>query len=73
MKTQDFDKAFDDGEDIAASIDRATARRPNLELKHVNVDFPAWMVEKPDKEAQRIGVTRQPVIKRWRAVRLGGM
>jgi hypothetical protein len=45
MKARDFDQKFDAGEDVSADIDWAKARRPNLALKRVNVDFPAWMVE----------------------------
>jgi len=41
-----------------------------LETRRVNVDFPAWMVESLDKEAKRLGVTRQSVIKMWIAERL---
>jgi hypothetical protein len=70
MKASDFDKKFDDGEDISEYIDFASARRPNLEPKRVNVDFPTWMVRELDSEAQRLGVTRQALIKLWIAERL---
>lgn len=71
MKANDFDKKFDAGEaDIVDDLNLATARRPNREAKRVNVDFPAWMVESLDKEAQRLGVTRQSLIKLWLADRL---
>lgn len=61
---------FDNGEDISAYSDLSKARRPNLEARRVNVDFPAWMVERLDKEARHLGVTRQSVIKMWIAERL---
>ncbi len=70
MKTSDFDKKFDDGKDITALLDLKNATRPNLEQKRVNVDFPAWMVREIDKEANRVGVTRQSLIKLWLADRL---
>lgn len=70
MKTSDFDKKFDDGKDITALLDLKNATRPNLEQKRVNVDFPAWMVKEIDKEANRVGVTRQSLIKLWLADRL---
>ena len=65
MKAKEFDKKFDDGEDIMEYVDLASARRPNLEPKRVNVDFPVWMVNSLDQEAKRLGVTRQSVIKMW--------
>ncbi len=65
MKAKEFDKKFDDGEDIMEYVDLASARRPNLEAKRVNVDFPVWMVNSLDQEARRLGVTRQSVIKMW--------
>jgi hypothetical protein len=70
MKAEDFDRRFDDGEDISSSLDLASARRPGLEQRRVNVDFPVWMVESLDREARRLGVTRQSIIKVWIAERL---
>ncbi len=71
MKATDFDKKFDAGvEDVIDDLDLASARRPLLETRRVNVDFPAWMVESLDREAKRLGVTRQSVIKMWIAERL---
>lgn len=71
MKANDLDKKFDDGdEDIVADFDLATAKRVNREQRRVNVDFPVWMIESLDKEASRLGVTRQSIIKVWLADRL---
>ena len=70
MKANEFDRQFDAGEDITDSLDMSRARRPNQETKRVNVDFPVWMIESLDKEAQRLGVTRQSIIKVWLAERL---
>ena len=70
MKAEELDKRFDAGEDIRDALDLAGARRPMLESRRVNVDFPAWMVESLDREARRLGVTRQSVIKIWIAERL---
>ena len=70
MKTQHLDERFDAGEDITADLEQTTARRPNLAPRRVNVDFPSWMVESLDREAKRLGVTRQSVIKMWLAERL---
>jgi len=70
MKTSDFDKKFDDGQDITVFLDLKKAIRPSLQQKRVNVDFPLWMVGEIDKEATRLGVTRQSLIKLWLADRL---
>jgi hypothetical protein len=70
MKAKDFDKQFDAGDDVSAFLDVEKARRPNQEPKRVNVDFPAWMVQALDREARRLGVTRQSIIKVWISERL---
>ena len=71
MKAKVLDKKFDDDkEDIVNEFDLLTIRRPNQAQKRVNVDFPTWMIESLDKEASRIGVTRQSIIKVWLAERL---
>jgi hypothetical protein len=71
MKAKDFDKKFDDGqEDIIDDIDLSSIRRVNQEQKRINVDFPAWVVASLDREAARIGVTRQSIIKVWLVERL---
>ena len=51
-------------------LDLAAARRPGYEQKRVNVDFPVWMIEALDREAKRLGVTRQSIVKVWIAERL---
>lgn len=70
MKANDFDTAFDNGESIIDQLDLSRQRRPELEQKRVNVDFPVWMIHQLDREARRLGVTRQSVIKMWLAERL---
>jgi hypothetical protein len=70
MKASDFDKKFESGEEMIDFLDLTKARRPGLEMKRINVDFPEWMVESLDKEAHRLGVTRQSLIKFWIADRL---
>jgi hypothetical protein len=70
MKAKQFDTKFDQGEDLSEALDLSRARRPNQEQRRVNVDFPAWMVESLDREAGRLGVTRQSIIKVWLAERL---
>ena len=70
MKAHQFDKKFDQGKDISKHLDLSNARRPKQEQKRVNVDFPLWMIQLLDKEAKRLGVPRQSIIKVWVAERL---
>ena len=63
MKATDLDKKFDAGEDITKHLDLSKARRPRQEQRRVNVDFPVWMIVLLDKEAKRLGVPRQSLIK----------
>ena len=70
MKAKNFEQQFDDGVDLTASLDLSKAKRVLQEQKRVNVDFPTWMVDSLDREATKLGVTRQSVIKVWLAERL---
>ena len=70
VKAGAFDRAFDAGEDVSGHVDWARARRPNLEARRVNVDFPAWVVDALDREAGLRGVPRQSLIKLWIVERL---
>lgn len=71
MKAKTFDRKFDENRrDILEDLDPASAKRPNQSPKRVNVDFPEWMIASLDKEARRLGVTRQSIIKIWLAERL---
>ena len=70
MKAKKFDEKFDEGQDISKYLDISKARRPEQEQKRVNVDFPLWMIHYLDKEAKRLGVPRQSIIKVWVADRL---
>jgi hypothetical protein len=70
MKAKDLDKKFDSGEDITEYLDLSRTKRPGQEQRRVNVDFPVWMIHSLDKEAKRLGVPRQSIIKIWIAERL---
>ena len=70
MKAEELDKKFDAGEDITEFLDLSEATRPGQEQKRVNVDFPIWMIHRLDKEAKRLGVTRQAIVKIWISERL---
>jgi macrodomain Ter protein organizer (MatP/YcbG family) len=65
VKAKDFDAAFDRGEDVTKYLDKSKARRVNAQLKRVNIDFPVWVIDSLDKEARRLGITRQSLVKMW--------
>jgi hypothetical protein len=70
MTAQEFEKRFDEGEDITPFIDRSSIRRPGMEARRVNVDFPEWIIEKLDLQSKLIGVSRQSLIKLWVSERI---
>jgi hypothetical protein len=70
MKAKEFDRKFDAGEDVTGHLDLSKIRKPVQEQRRVNVDFPIWMIQLLDKEAKRLGVPRQAIIKMWVAERL---
>ena len=70
MKAKDLEKLFDQGQDITKYIDLSKAVRPGEQTQRVNVDFPVWMIQALDKEAKRLGVPRQSVIKFWIAEKM---
>lgn len=70
MKAKKFQQQFEDGDDLTVSLDLSKAKRVLQEQKRVNVDFPTWMVDSLDREASKLGVTRQSIIKVWLAERL---
>ena len=71
MKARNFDKKFDNNkQDIIEDLDLSTLQRPNQKQKRINVDFPSWVIDSLDREASRVGVTRQSIIKLWLVERL---
>ena len=67
MKAKKFEQQFDGDVAITASLGLSKAKRVLQVQKRVNVDFPTWMIDSPDREASKLGVTRQSVIKVWLA------
>jgi hypothetical protein len=70
ISAEELDRRFDDGEDISGFLDWDKARRPGLAPRRVNVDLPEWMISELDRQATRIGVTRQSIIKVWLSERI---
>ena len=63
MKAKEFDAHFDAGENVTKHLNLVKTRRGGQEIRRVNVDFPVWMLNSLDKEAGRLGVSRQAVVK----------
>ena len=70
LTAKELDRRFDAGEDISEYLDWSKASRPGLEQRRVNVDLPNWMITSLDREAKRVGVTRQSIVKVWLAERI---
>ena len=70
ITAKELDRRFDAGEDIGKYLDWSKATRPGLEQRRVNVDLPVWMISSLDKEAKRVGVTRQSIVKMWLSERI---
>jgi len=70
ITAQEFERRFDEGEDITSYIDESTIHRPGLEARRVNVDFPEWIIQKLDLQSKLIGVSRQSLIKLWVSERI---
>ncbi|RZM77319.1 type II toxin-antitoxin system BrnA family antitoxin [Leptolyngbya iicbica] len=70
MNAEDLDRQFDDGEDVLEHFDLSTLKRPELAARSVEISFPQWMIAALDREAQRLGVERDAVIKLWLSERL---
>jgi hypothetical protein len=58
-----LDKMLAAGADLSAHLELAKATRPGREVQRVNVDFPVDLLNAIDREARRIGVSRQALIK----------
>jgi hypothetical protein len=58
-----LDELHDAGVDLAAHLDLTGAKRPGRQVQRVNVDFPVELLNEIDRQARRLGVTRQAFIK----------
>ena len=62
LPAEELDRKFDAGEDISEYLDFDNTRPLNRE-KRVNVDLSVWMLNALDREAERLNISRQAVIK----------
>jgi hypothetical protein len=59
------DEIIESGDDLSAYLRNPQPAPASVQRQKVNVDFPAWVVAALDREAERIGVARQSLIKLW--------
>ncbi|MCL2011297.1 MAG: hypothetical protein FWG75_00705 [Cystobacterineae bacterium] len=62
ISAEEFDRKFDEGESVMEYFDQNNPLRPN-KMQRLTLDLPGWTVTALDKEALRIGITRQSLIK----------
>ena len=67
---EEFDRRFDNGEDISEYVDREhpvvqNAMSRNDVQRQINISVPAWLVDFLDDEASRRGISRKAVINDW--------
>jgi len=65
MKAEDFDRKFDDGENIIEYLDLTKIKRSNSEEQTIAFEFPSWMVEALEQESQRRDLPLQAIVKDW--------
>lgn len=71
VNESELERKFDDNEeDILEYFDLSNAQRINLKQTKIDLDLPAWMIQSLDREASRLGIARQAVIKTWLAERI---
>ncbi|MFA6004338.1 MAG: CopG family transcriptional regulator [Elusimicrobiota bacterium] len=66
ITAEELDRKFENYEDITEYLDWEHA----VVVRRVNVDFPDWMIKMLDKEALKMNVSRQAIIKMWIRERL---
>jgi hypothetical protein len=68
MKTitaEEFDRKFDDGEDISAYVDWSKGVHPNRDLCPVSLELPQWLVNAINERAEKLGQTSSDLMRRW--------
>jgi len=65
MNASEFDDKFDNGESVIDELYLELTRRPDQAGRRLEIELPDWMLQSLDREAQRLGLTRQAIIQRW--------
>lgn len=59
----EFDEKFERQENLVPYLQTDKISNPGLKARRVSVDFPEWMVQELDRAAQKLGISRQSLIK----------
>ena len=68
MKTisaEEFDRKFDDGEDISEYVDWSTATRPNLEPVELTITIKRGTKLRLERQAKELGVSVDSLLEDW--------
>ncbi len=68
MKTisaEEFDRKFDDGEDISEYVDWSTATRPNLEPVELTITIKLGTKLRLERQAKELGVSVDSLLEDW--------
>jgi len=65
ISAEEFDEKFEAGEDLSEYLDLDKAVRPELKQKKIRLQLPEWMLGSVDREAKKLGVSRQAVLRMW--------
>ena len=66
ITVEEFDRLFDEGSDeIDDFIDWSSARRASDIEQHLEVNLPFYVALSLDREAAKLGVTKQALIESW--------
>jgi hypothetical protein len=65
ITAEEFDRKFDDGEDISAYIDWSKSTRPNLEPVEMTVVVTRGTMLRLDRRARELGLSRDTLLQSW--------
>ena len=74
LTAEQIDKKFDDGEDVLEYFDlenpQVNAPLRSIEQKRVTLTMPEWMIQRLDKQATDLAISRNAVINSYLAEKL---
>ena len=74
LTAEQIDKKFDDGEDVLEYFDlenpQVNAPLRSIEQKRVTLTMPEWMIQRLDKQATDLAISRNAVINTYLAEKL---
>lgn len=59
----EMDRALEEADLSAEFASKGILKKPHL--KKINLDLPEWIIQQIDRIAEKLGVSRQPLLKIW--------